>query len=69
LLPALADMDLYVEGQQLEILRAEAELILQNIDQFVEEAGAASETLRFRIQNVLKAALRAIESKSGVVIW
>ena len=69
LLPVLAETDLYAEGQDLDVLQAEAELVLQNVDRFVDEAEAAAETLRFRVQNILNATMRARAENGGVVVW
>jgi hypothetical protein len=69
LFPTLADTDLYVEGEDLKILQAEAELVLQNIADFAKEANAEAETLRFRIKNILNAVMRAQEVNGGVVVW
>src|SRR5262249_42497493 len=69
LLPVLAEGDLYVEGRDLEVLQTEAELVLQNIDRFIDEAVAEVETLRFRVQNIRNAALRARTVNGGVIVW
>jgi len=69
LLPVLADADLYVEGPDLDALQSEAEVVLQNIDHFVDEAGAEAETLRFRVQNIVNATVRARTANGGVVVW
>jgi hypothetical protein len=69
LLPVLADADLYVEGRDLDVLQAEAELVLQNVDRFADEAAASPEMLRFRMQNILNAVARAQAANGGVVVW
>src|SRR5262249_53109324 len=79
LLPVLADADLYVEAPELNDLQAEAEVMLQNIDRFVDEAGAEAEMLRFRVQNIVNAIVRArhkrlkpawdIALEDGVLTW
>lgn len=66
LLPSLAVEDLYVEGQDLSTLRVEAQILLQNIDQFTVEN---AETMQFRVRNILNAVELAQNAKGGVVIW
>jgi hypothetical protein len=70
LLPALDGGDVYAEGEEdVERLRAEAELALANVELFVEEAGASAERLRPRFENIIAAARRAASLGGGVVIW
>lgn len=70
LLPKLtANASLYVEGEDLARLQREAELILQHLGLFTEEADTDCECLRQRPLNILHAAQRAIELQGGVVIW
>ena len=69
LLPSLAEADLYVEGRELASLREEAELVLQNINLFTDEAAADWEVLDLRIKNILGAIDRARQANGGVVIW
>lgn len=69
LLTSLAESNVYAEGQLLAILEAEANVILQNIEQFVPEARAEIDTLQFRVQNILRAIARARQFQGGVVIW
>ncbi len=69
LLPSLGEGDLYCEGEDLPKLRQEADIILQNIELFTEEAAADSEVLQFRILNILAAIQRAQHANGGVVIW
>ena len=65
LLPVLAETDLYAEGQDLDVLQAEAELVLHNVDRFIYEAEATAETLKFRVQNILNATMRARAANGG----
>jgi hypothetical protein len=69
LLPTLDGGDVYVEGEAVEQLRAEAELALANIDLFVAEAEATAESLRHRFENIIAATRRAASVGGGVVIW
>jgi hypothetical protein len=69
LLPSLAEGDLYAEGDDLPRLQDEANRILQNIDLFTDEAAAEREVLRFRVQNIVNAIVRAKKANGGVVIW
>lgn len=69
LLPKLDGEDLYVEGADLDRLRAEAETALANVERFEAEAGATAESIRPRFENIIAAAHRAAEFGGGVVIW
>ncbi len=70
LLPSLANGDLYCEGNDLERLRYEANVVLQNIKLFTEDAVPHSESsLQFRIHNILTAINRAQAVHGGVVMW
>ena len=69
LLPTLNSSDVYAEGEDVERLRAEAELAIANIGLFEEETGASSESLRVRFQNIIATTHRATEVGGGVVIW
>lgn len=69
LLPVLTDKDLYVEGADIDLLQAEVEVVLQNIEHFVGEAGAEAETLRFRMENIMSAIAKARAANGGVVLW
>jgi hypothetical protein len=70
LLPLLADGDLYAEGENLARLKAEAELLLDNLDVVAEETGTHRNYVELRIRNILNAIDRAqLVSNGGVVIW
>lgn len=69
LLPTLEGGDIYAEGEDVNRLRAEAELALANVELFVAEAGASAESLRPRFANIIAAAHRAAAVGGGVVIW
>jgi hypothetical protein len=69
LFSTLAERDLYAEGQDLVALESEARLVLANIEMFTDQAGASSESLQVRIQNILDAIERAAAAGGGVVIW
>ena len=69
LLPTLDGSDVYAEGEEIEQLRAEAELALANIELFVAEVEATAESLRPRFENIVAAARRAAALGGGVVIW
>lgn len=69
LLPSLRETDLYVEGEDLNKLQSEAQLVAQNIQLFVAEAGDNAEGLLPRIRNILDAIDRARKDHGGVVIW
>lgn len=69
LLPALANADLYLSPEELPTLEAETQLILQNVDQFTEEAGKDSERLSFYLHNILNAISLAKQANGHVVIW
>ena len=59
LLPTLDGSDVYAKGEEVERLRAEAELALANIEMFVAEAEATAESLRPRFENIIAATGRA----------
>jgi hypothetical protein len=69
LLPLLAEQDLHVDGDGLTKLDEELRLVLENITTFTDQAGASSEHLCFRVQNILRAIQRARELHGSVVIW
>lgn len=70
MLPLLADGDLYAEGENLARLKAEAELLLDNLDVVAEETGTHRNYVELRIRNILNAIDRAqLVSNGGVVIW
>ncbi len=69
ILPKLANGDICVEGEELEQLRSDVELAFFNVALFVTEAGARTEDLRPRFENILNAIRRAQEAGGGVVIW
>jgi hypothetical protein len=69
LLPNLARGDLYAEGEDVDRLRAEAELAVANIELFVAEAGATEESLLPRFTNIIAATRLAAKLGGGVVIW
>jgi hypothetical protein len=69
LLSSLAEADLYCEGEELLNLRHEASVVLRNINVLAEEAGAESESMQFRVRNILAAIERAQSAQGGVVIW
>lgn len=69
LLPKLDGEDLYVEGADLDRLRAEAEMALANVERFEAETGVTVERLRPRFENIIAATQRAAELDGGVVIW
>jgi hypothetical protein len=69
LLPLLAERDLCVNGDGLTMLKDEANLVLENIGFFVDQAGADVNFLRSRIQNILAAVERAQQEGGGVLIW
>jgi hypothetical protein len=69
LLPRLAEGDIYAVGDDLVILRADAEMALTNLRMFEAESGATAERLRPRFENILRAIDRAERAGGGVVIW
>jgi hypothetical protein len=69
LLPMLGHQDLYVELGDLPRLRAEIELVMENLEQCSKETGVEVKVIQDRLQNVLKAVRRAEELQGGVVIW
>ena len=68
-LPTLDGGDIYAEGDDVERLRAEAELAMINVGLFEAETGASAESLKARFENIIAATRRAAAVRGGVVIW
>jgi hypothetical protein len=69
ILPTLASSDLYVEGNDVARLLAEAELALANVEVFAAEAETTTDSLAQRFQNIATACRHALSTGGGVVIW
>ncbi|HZI14767.1 MAG TPA: hypothetical protein VE153_30645 [Myxococcus sp.] len=72
LLPRLAEGDLHATGEDLHLLRQEAELLLQRRAELSQATGYDEDFIEFRLQNLLRAVARAeaIEGNSGwVYVW
>jgi hypothetical protein len=68
LLPSLRENDIYADGEVINLLQHDANLILNNIELFVQGSGLEKAYIQQRIQNILRAIVKAKEIHGGVVI-
>jgi hypothetical protein len=70
ILPQLRTQDIYCLEQDVPHLTQDAKLILKHLADIAEATGCEAETIRYRTQNILDAALWAQEHPhGGVIIW
>ncbi|QRK12387.1 hypothetical protein JQX13_21595 [Archangium violaceum] len=72
LLPSLAERDIYATGEDLRLLRREAELLLRRRAELARATGYDEDYIEFRLQNLLRAIAQAeaIEGEAGwVYVW
>ena len=69
LLPTLAFKDIYAEGQDINQLKSEAEIMMCEAAAFGGQANADAEHIKVRAENICKACIRARKMQCNVVIW
>jgi hypothetical protein len=72
LLPSLAEGDIYATGEDLPLLRHEAELLLRRRAELARATGYDEDFIEFRLNNLLRAVAQAeaIEGNAGwVYVW
>ena len=70
LLPQLASGDLHLEPpDQLDVLRADCQLILDHLAQVAMSTGLDPEYIAYRVTNIRTAVDRARTLNGGVVVW
>ncbi|GAB5533606.1 MAG: hypothetical protein Roseis3KO_53830 [Roseivirga sp.] len=67
LLPSLKGSNIYAEGENLEVLRTELNLLLENIDLISDRLNIDKGSLSFRINNALECVTIAQKHKNGGV--
>ena len=68
-LPTLASGDIYAQGQEVNQLKAEAEIIMREALAFAEQFKNDAETIKYRADNIRKACIRARKMQGRVVVW
>lgn len=71
ILYSLKEGDAYVYDEDIPTLKAELELLLENIAQLSAETSMDEESLEFRIKNALEA-IRVVmphRDKAGIALW
>ena len=71
ILPTLNEPDTaFWQGQEmLDCLESEAVTLLENLVFVAEQSAYEAESIRYNVQNILDAVLKAKEINGGVVIW
>ena len=68
-LPTLASNNIHAKGQEINQLKAEAEIIMREASAFAEQFKNDAETIKYRADNIRKACIRARKMQGNVVIW
>ena len=68
-LPTLASTNIYAKGQEVNQLKAEAEIMMREAAAFAEYVKEDADGIKRRANNIRKACIRARKMQGNVVIW